>query len=107
MASANEDPNMQVDTDTTNDEILLASTNHDLETLKKLLRVGSARIQDPDTGFSPLHAAIASCEPDTDSKDDVGSEGDAVHGNALGEESALATVQLLFENGAIWVRPEN
>ncbi|KAF2211367.1 hypothetical protein CERZMDRAFT_112780 [Cercospora zeae-maydis SCOH1-5] len=98
---------MQVDTDTTNDEVLLAATNHDLEALKKLLRTGSARIQDPDTGFSPLHAAIAACEPDDESKEESAPAGDAVHGNALTEESALATVQLLFENGAIWNELDN
>ncbi|KAI5363773.1 putative arginine N-methyltransferase 2, S-adenosyl-L-methionine-dependent methyltransferase [Septoria linicola] len=107
MTSVQEDPNMQVDTDTTNDEILLAATNHDLEALQKLLRTGSARIQDPDTGFSPLHAAIASCEPDDESKDESAPAGDAVHGNALTEDSALATVQLLFENGAIWNELDN
>jgi len=98
-----------VDTDTTNDEILLAATNHDLEALKKLLKVGSAKIQDPDTGFSPLHAAVASCEPDDDVQDDaeINGEGDALHGNALGEESALATVKLLFEYGAIWNELDN
>ncbi|KAK4548924.1 hypothetical protein LTR36_008697 [Oleoguttula mirabilis] len=93
-----------MDTDTTNDEILLAATNHDLESLRKLLKTGSAKIQDPDTGFSPLHAAIASCEADDDLKEDaeMSGEGDAVHSSALAEDSALATVKLLFENGAIW-----
>ncbi|PPJ59697.1 hypothetical protein CBER1_09033 [Cercospora berteroae] len=106
-ATAQDDVNMQVDTDTTNDEILLAATNHDLEALKKLLRTGSARIQDPETGFCPLHAAIAACEPDEESKEESVPAGDAVHGNALTEESALATVQLLFENGAIWNELDN
>lgn len=98
-----------VGTDTTNDEILLAATNHDLEKLRTLLKVGSAKIQDPDTGFSPLHAAIASCEADEDLTADaeVNGEGDALHSNALGEESALATVKLLFENGAIWNELDN
>ncbi|KAK5131194.1 hypothetical protein LTR08_001219 [Meristemomyces frigidus] len=95
---------MAIDTDTTNDEILLAATNHDVDVLRKLLKVGSAKIQDPDTGFSPLHAAIASCEGDEDLTEDAGldGEGDALHSDALAEESALATVKLLFENGAIW-----
>ncbi|KAF7197346.1 Protein arginine N-methyltransferase 2 [Pseudocercospora fuligena] len=103
MAEAQQDPNMQVDTDTTDDEVLLAATNHDLEALKKLLRTGSARIQDPESGFSPLHAAIAACEPDAEvPSEETNKEGDAVHGNALSEDSALATIHLLFENGAIW-----
>ena len=98
-----------VETDTTSDEILLAATNHDVESLKKLLKVGSAKIQDPDTGYSPLHAAIASCEPDEDLKGEEGvtGAGDAVHSNALSEESALETVKLLFENGAIWNELDN
>jgi protein arginine N-methyltransferase 2 len=91
-----------VDLDTTTDEILLAATNHDLETLRKLLNEpGAANVQDPDTGFAPLHAAISSCEADEDASD-VNGEGDAVHNAALSEESALETVKLLFENGAIW-----
>ncbi|SMR54730.1 unnamed protein product [Zymoseptoria tritici ST99CH_1A5] len=104
MSEANQDPAMAVDTNTLNDEILLAATNHDNEALKKLLKTGSARIQDPETGFSPLHAAIASCEADTDMNEEAGveGEGDAVHSNALEEDAALATVQLLIENGAIW-----
>ncbi|CZT14189.1 related to Arginine N-methyltransferase 2 [Ramularia collo-cygni] len=104
MTTAQEDTAMAVDTNTLNDEILLAATNHDLEALRKLLRTGSARIQDPETGFSPLHAAIASCEADSNLNEEAGvdGEGDAVHSNALEEEAALATVQLLLENGAIW-----
>lgn len=104
MANASVPDAMAIDTDTTGDEILLAATNHDTANLKKLLKVGSAKIQDPDTGFSPLHAAIASCEPDEDlnGEDGVNGAGDAVHSNALAEESAMETVKLLFENGAIW-----
>ncbi|KAH9825362.1 protein arginine N-methyltransferase 2-like, partial [Teratosphaeria destructans] len=98
-----------IDTDTTDDEILLAATNHDLDALKKLLRVASAKIQDPDTGYSPLHAAIASCEADPEELRDAGvnGEGDAVHTHALDEDSALATVKLLLENGAIWNELDN
>ncbi|KAF2770411.1 arginine N-methyltransferase 2 [Teratosphaeria nubilosa] len=107
MASADHAPqpvNDAVDTDTIPDEILLAATNHDLDALRRLLKLASAKIQDPDTGYSPLHAAIASCESDPEELHHAGvnGEGDAVHTNALDEESALATVKLLFENGAIW-----
>jgi len=42
--------------------ILLASSNHNLEVLRTLLRTGSANVQDPDTGYTPLHSAIAACE---------------------------------------------
>ena len=105
--------NVDVDVDTGADEILLAATNHDLESLRKLLRKDSslAKVQDSDTGFSPLHAAIASCEPDEeeeeDEEDEGNGEGDAISRNALDEEGALATVKLLFENGAIWNELDN
>ncbi|MCJ1413806.1 Arginine N-methyltransferase 2 [Xylographa parallela] len=42
--------------------ILLAASNHNLETLRTLLRTGSANVQDLDTGYTPLHSAIAACE---------------------------------------------
>jgi protein arginine N-methyltransferase 2 len=42
--------------------ILLAASNHDLGVLRTLLRTGSANVQDPDTGYTPLHSAIAACE---------------------------------------------
>ncbi|KAK3724405.1 Arginine N-methyltransferase 2 [Vermiconidia calcicola] len=93
-----------IDADTTTEEILLAATNHDLDALRKLFQTNDAKVQDADTGYSPLHAAIAACEPDDELKSDpaVNGEGDALNGEALGEESALATVKLLFQNGAIW-----
>lgn len=96
-------------TDTKNEEILLAAANHDIEALRKLFETYDAKVVDSDTGFSPLHAAIASCEPDEEWKSDpeVNGEGDAINGEALGEDSALATVQLLFENGAIWNELDN
>ncbi|KAK8206538.1 Arginine N-methyltransferase 2 [Zalaria obscura] len=97
---------MEIDTDTTTQEILLAATNHDIPTLRTLLRspTGSANVQDPDTGFTPLHAAISACEPDEEASDpqETNGEGDAVHGAALDEDGAVQTVKFLFENGAIW-----
>lgn len=42
--------------------ILLAASNHNLGVLQTLLRTGSANVQDPDTGYTPLHSAIAACE---------------------------------------------
>lgn len=106
MASASIDATIAaaIDADTSTEEILLASTNHDLDALRKLFRTHDAKVQDTDTGFSPLHAAIAACEPDNDvhQESGVNGAGDAINGDALEEQSALATVQLLFENGAIW-----
>lgn len=93
-----------IDTDTTTDEILLAATNHDLTTLRRLLGsdVGAANVQDSDTGFAPLHAAIASCEADDEEMQDADGQEGLINGVAMAEESCLETVRLLFENGAIW-----
>ncbi|KAK3114762.1 Arginine N-methyltransferase 2 [Teratosphaeriaceae sp. CCFEE 6253] len=104
------DPVDSIDTDTSGDEVLLAASNHDIDTLRALLKTDPtlAKIQDSETGYSPLHAAIATCEADEDDEDEdedqtgANDEGDAVNRGALSEEGALATVRLLFENGAIW-----
>ncbi|KAF7951166.1 uncharacterized protein EAE97_002717 [Botrytis byssoidea] len=83
-----DDPAFASETDTTTQTILLAASNHDLVALKPLLRVpGAASVQDPETGFTPLHAAIASCE-DSPSYEDI--------------EAAKATIKELFLSGAIW-----
>ena len=103
-ASIDETLQSAIDADTTTEEILLAATNHDLDALRKLFEKNDAKVQDADSGYSPLHAAIAACEPDEELKSDVklNGEGDAINGHALSEESALETLKLLFENGAIW-----
>ncbi|CAD6447111.1 19491efb-8c08-4b95-b33b-697bf766285e-CDS [Sclerotinia trifoliorum] len=83
-----DDPAFATETDSTTQAILLAAANHDLPALKPLLRVpGAASVQDPETGFTPLHAAIASCE-DSPSPEDI--------------EAAKATIKELFLSGAIW-----
>ncbi|KAI5211605.1 arginine N-methyltransferase 2 [Aureobasidium subglaciale] len=99
---------MEIDTDTTDQEILLAATNHDLDSLRRLLRTpkGSANVVDSDTGMTPLHAAIAACEADEDTAQDKidmdVDEAATLNDTALEEEEALKTVKLLLENGAIW-----
>ncbi|KAF7868581.1 hypothetical protein EAF04_005112 [Stromatinia cepivora] len=83
-----DDPAFTTETDTTTQTILLAAASHDVSALKPLLRVpGAASVQDPETGFTPLHAAIASCE-DSPSLEDI--------------EAAKATIKELFLSGAIW-----
>jgi len=80
-------------------KIILAAAQHDLQGLRGLLRSGSANVQDSETGYTPLHAAIAACEL----SEEVG-EG-AKSGMSTQNEDVLAaekTLQLLFENGAIW-----
>lgn len=98
--------------------ILLAAAHHDLSILRNLLRTGSASVQDPDTGFSPLHAAIAACETSSDGLPPSGkASGNTVNGcdgtngtldrtNEETEESdidtAADTLKMLLQNGAIW-----
>ncbi|MCJ1358143.1 MAG: Arginine N-methyltransferase 2 [Icmadophila ericetorum] len=102
--------------------ILLASSHHDLETLRTLLRKGSANVQDSETGYTPLHSAIAACErseeeaPNTATNGNstviASQNGESVHGSTNGLVSdtgdrsdvqrAAKTVRLLLQNGAIW-----
>lgn len=91
--------------------ILLAATNHNIDSLRTLLRTASASVQDAETGFTPLHAAIAACEPSPDHAVNGESHDDNVNGVAGGDhsdtagsdiEAAAKTVRLLLQNGAIW-----
>ncbi|KAI1134997.1 arginine N-methyltransferase 2 [Hypoxylon sp. FL0543] len=76
-------------------QILHSAWHHDLAGLKPLLKEPeSARVQEPTTGESALHAAIRACAPANqgalaDDANDV-------------EEQAKAVVHELFMNGAIW-----
>jgi protein arginine N-methyltransferase 2 len=107
------DPAMVIDLDTTTQEILLAASNHDIPTLKPFLRVpGAASVQDPETGFTPLHSAIAACGSTADApkpphnSEPTGTVED--ENNEVGEdeevdlEKAKATLTELFLSGAIW-----
>ncbi|KAF2088458.1 putative arginine N-methyltransferase [Saccharata proteae CBS 121410] len=99
------DLDIQVDTDLQAQSILLAASNHDIDALRNLLRNSSANVQDEDTGFTPLHAAIAALEPDEDDKQTNGqTNGEAGHAKPNEEElqKAVRTVKLLLLNGAIW-----
>ncbi|MCJ1477860.1 Arginine N-methyltransferase 2 [Lambiella insularis] len=84
--------------------ILLAATNHDLETLRNLLRKGSATVSDPDTGHTPLHSAIAACEHTVPLTVGVGTEGlrnrttamdHDIHGQTEPGHSNHATTELV------------
>ena len=107
------DPDLEVQ------KILLAASQHSLEALRTLLHTSSANVQDPETGYTPLHAAIAAFEPE-----DGAAPADAqiktnghVNGTVNGEratgyveapepdeemEAAKKTLKLLLQNGAIW-----
>jgi protein arginine N-methyltransferase 2 len=96
--------------DETTQLILLHSSNHDVPALKPLLRTpGNASVQDPETGFTPLHAAIAACGPPKSASNDISQEPN--NGTIAGEEEeeeeidlekAKETVKELFLSGAIW-----
>src|SRR4051794_21655133 len=81
-----------IDEDT--QQILFHASNHDLAALKPLLRTpGNASVQDPETGFTPLHAAIAACGSNTDNLEE---------GEEVDIEKAKEVVKELFLSGAIW-----
>lgn len=114
---ADEGP-QEVDPDLQSQLILLAASHHNLETLRVLLRTGSANVQDPETGFTPLHAAIAACDTTIDissTAQEASSDGALPNGGVNGAingvnghaeesdvEAAAKTIRLLLQNGAIW-----
>jgi protein arginine N-methyltransferase 2 len=101
-----DDPAFEIETDLQTQSILLAAANHDLTALRDLLRNSSANVQDPESGFTPLHAAIAACEPDNeDGAVETNGETNGTTKEQQQEqeiEAAVRTMKLLFENGAIW-----
>jgi protein arginine N-methyltransferase 2 len=106
-----DDSAFEVDTDLHTQSLLLASAHHDIPALRDLLRNTSANVQDAETGFTPLHAAIAACEPDDHPENSNGQSDGHINGKHIKEvseerkqelEAAAKTVRLLFQNGAIW-----
>ena len=108
-------PDQEFDSDLRTQEILLASSQHNISELKKLLRGQSSRpanVRDVETGFTPLHAAIAACEPDEESTPEKTEPNGLLSNHANGETSgspdsdelhqAVETVRYLLQNGAIW-----
>ena len=91
--------------------ILLAASHHNIDSLRTLLRTGSANVRDVETGITPLHAAIAACEPAPNDGVDGESHNGHVNGTANGDksdpaeadiEAAAKTMKVLLQNGAIW-----
>jgi protein arginine N-methyltransferase 2 len=88
--------------------VLLAASQHDVAKLKNLLKTASVSVQDPETGVTPLHAAVAALEPDEDEDppangERLGKKAGPTDGEREKElEIAAETVRLLFLNGAIW-----
>jgi protein arginine N-methyltransferase 2 len=108
------DLDINVDVDLTVQEILLAASQHDIPKLRRLIRANDkdgnpANVKDPETGFSPLHAAIAACEPDETHTESNGVNGET-NGASTGHgqeqkslvQSGAETVRFLLQEGAIW-----
>ncbi|OAP65234.1 hypothetical protein AYL99_01206 [Fonsecaea erecta] len=80
-------------------EIIRVSANHDIRALQRCIDRYSfpdcrvVDVQDPITGFSPLHAAIAACAKQVN--------GDSIP-SPPNEESGTRFLKFLLENGAIW-----
>lgn len=104
----------EVDVDLDVQQIILAASQHDRAKLRDLLRTQStlpdaANVKDPESGFTPLHAAIAACERDTEPNGIDNGTTSAVtsdlNPNGLDTEtlqSAVETVKFLLQEGAIW-----
>ncbi|OTB05920.1 hypothetical protein M426DRAFT_121318 [Hypoxylon sp. CI-4A] len=76
-------------------QILHPAWHHDLASLKPLLNEPErARVQEPTTAESPLHAAIRACAPVN--------RGELDGDDAEVEEAASAVVHELFMSGGIW-----
>ena len=94
------------------DAILQAAAEHDVLSLKHLLlsipTTEPANVRDAD-GQAPLHVAIAACDPTLRLQDSQGARepqdidrSDATTSTPEDVGPAMATVQLLLDNGAIW-----
>lgn len=108
MASADPLHDLNVEVDLATQSLLLAAANHDVRAVRDLLRTTPATVQDADTGFTPLHAAVAAF----DDADDGGEAADTgINGVPAADqeeikkrelEAAEETVRVLLQNGAIW-----
>lgn len=95
----------QIDVDLDIQEILLAASQHDLVKLRRLVRTQSslpeaANVKDPETGFTPLHSAIAACEPESDETATNDATKPEIDPETI--KSGVETVRLLLQEGAIW-----
>jgi protein arginine N-methyltransferase 2 len=95
-------PEVDINTQT----VLLHASNNDLVALKPFLRQpGNASVQDRETGYTPLHAAIAACgqaKPKPEDEVVAGQEGQAADEEEVDIEKAKEVVKELFLSGAIW-----
>lgn len=103
------DPNPEIDVNVDLDiqEILLVASQHDIPKLRSLIRTheqvaNPANVKDPETGFTPLHAAIAACEPEEEEEKQANGTADKNQELEKVAQSGLKTVRFLLEEGAIW-----
>ncbi|KAA8650444.1 hypothetical protein EYZ11_000816 [Aspergillus tanneri] len=106
------DPTAEINVDLEVQEILLAASQHDIPKLRRLIRsneaaLNAANVKDSETGYSPLHAAIAACE--SNDEEPVNEEPNGVHSNGVqpseeksDADSGVNTVRFLLQEGAIW-----
>ncbi|OJD14121.1 hypothetical protein AJ78_05495 [Emergomyces pasteurianus Ep9510] len=105
-----------IDVDTGTQEILLAASQHDIPRLRQLIRANETaenpvNVKDPETGYTPLHAAIAACEPNIEES----SDGHQLPSGTTNGDSATTpgassnvvdrgrdVVKFLLQEGAIW-----
>jgi protein arginine N-methyltransferase 2 len=93
----------EADLDIQTQQVLLAAAHHDAEALRGLLKTIPATVQDEETGYTPLHAAIAACAPEETQSNGT----NAITESSASEEhdemlkQAEKTMRLLFQNGAI------
>jgi type IV protein arginine methyltransferase len=118
-----DDPDLTSEVDLHTQEILLAAAQHDITTLRHLLRTytfpdcNAVDVQDSETGFCPLHAAIAACETEEESaetsstgianSETVTSNGYTADSNGMLPQEELLqgakeTIKCLQQSGAIW-----
>ncbi|RAK96337.1 protein-arginine N5-methyltransferase [Aspergillus ibericus CBS 121593] len=112
MTTITPTPDMEINVDIYTQELLLAASNHSIPTLRRLIRENQlpgnpVNVKDPETGFSPLHAAIAAYEPEEPQQPQA--NGVESNGEAAEQEqeqsaggSAAETVKFLLQEGAIW-----
>lgn len=113
------EPHLDIDVDLDVQEILLAASQHNIPRLRQLIRSNNsgaenpANVKDSETGYSPLHAAIAACESDDEDGNKTESQANgAVNGHSESEQDpfngseeltlARETVKFLLQEGAIW-----
>ncbi|KAL1970180.1 hypothetical protein VTN77DRAFT_6585 [Rasamsonia byssochlamydoides] len=108
------DPNLEINVDLDVQEILLAASQHDIDKLRELIRSNNGlenpvNVKDPETGYTPLHAAIAACEPD-DAPNGVHADDTEQQQQQQQQQSeqdkvieaGRETVKFLLQEGAIW-----